>query len=488
MSVPSIKKSARRRLAGISPAALDDAEISGLQDQSPSELDTTDDKPKRKPRTCAICGSNTCKGRMIRALCTEWCGKRMAALRMVKKGKTCDVCGSGTCKGRVKRTLCEELQDGKLTVPATRRVKKKGAGEGVGEVETSPSPIRKSPRRRSEGIPSATVTAEGRGEAKAVAEVETSPSKNKKSLRRQSDAISSAKSDAEKKGGPGLVVEIPATPKRRLMRDGKVGRASNGSVDVQPHRRAPRHPTTPTPTNLPCRATPRSSTASPSPRRSSTGNCITFTPTSSDFTTHLQTIATTVWSSRNLLIGIGAGVSTAAGISDFRSSEGYYHTATGKEVKKGLDANGFFDHPEEAARAIYKVGGMHAKAVGGEKSTTAFHEMVRYLEGEGHLLRLYSQNIDNLDQLLGLGDRLVKMHGDLYHLRCPKCSLETPLPCAYEKFWAQDFDKGPLPFCTSCAKFEEARTEAGKRSCGRVPVLLPAIVRYGEEHWNGMFR
>ncbi|KND01637.1 uncharacterized protein SPPG_09117 [Spizellomyces punctatus DAOM BR117] len=188
-----------------------------------------------------------------------------------------------------------------------------------------------------------------------------------------------------------------------------------------------------------------------------------------------------------MLVGIGAGVSTSAGISDYRSSNGLFAGVTGRAVKQGFDAHSFRDSPEQNARAFYQIAHHHARAcLAPSCRPTPFHQVLGKWCHAGHIRRVYSQNIDVLDEAVeGINKKLVKMHGDLHRLRCPLCETQYALPTPFDEFWSQDFDFDALPTCPKCGQCEKNRKKAGKRTSGRVPAVLPAVVRYGEAVWNG---
>jgi NAD-dependent histone deacetylase SIR2 len=141
-----------------------------------------------------------------------------------------------------------------------------------------------------------------------------------------------------------------------------------------------------------------------------------------------------------------------------------------------------------------------------EKSTSAFHDMVRNLATatksasptpfhhllatlakEGRLMRLYTQNVDGIDTSLpplatevplgrkGPWPKTVQLHGCLEKMVCTKCHELSDLDPAL-------FD-GPLPPpCRNCVETDGVRTQhAGKRSHG-VGRLRPRMVLYSEHN------
>jgi NAD-dependent SIR2 family protein deacetylase len=159
---------------------------------------------------------------------------------------------------------------------------------------------------------------------------------------------------------------------------------------------------------------------------------------------------------------------------------------------------------------------------------TPFHNMLRTLDNRGKLLRVYSQNIDALEQKAGLtfgvpepdvkrskprstkgspdtpvevpialdpsvsadaGGRLptppaetprcIPLHGTLQSMHCQICLHSFPL-----EQYLDHLNEGVLPICPECSQIEETRQAVGKRSRG-VGKLRPSVVLYNELHKDG---
>ena len=146
-------------------------------------------------------------------------------------------------------------------------------------------------------------------------------------------------------------------------------------------------------------------------------------------------------------------------------------------------------------------------------STTATHEFIRVLRDGGRLVRNYTQNIDCLEERLGLctelsrgpgnrsrfhtkhqretrpsyvdersphhrGVEVVLLHGSLTDLRCNICGKLSS--------WKEDDREeatlaGQAPDCPSCTEYNAKRTGRGRRGLA-IGRLRPDIVLYGEEH------
>ena len=171
---------------------------------------------------------------------------------------------------------------------------------------------------------------------------------------------------------------------------------------------------------------------------------------------------------------------------------------------------------EATATLFYKMIAGLSQAVQDAKPTP-FHELLNTLDRRGQLIRCYTQNIDSLEEKVGLSygvppptqrkspkkrtppvgsqspsgspaapapsvdttPRCIPLHGTLKNLHCRACSATFPLADSLHLFV-----DGTIPPCPQCSEFETTRQIVGKRSRG-VGILRPSIVLYGEEHREG---
>ncbi|KAI9358634.1 NAD-dependent deacetylase sirtuin-2 [Zopfochytrium polystomum] len=126
----------------------------------------------------------------------------------------------------------------------------------------------------------------------------------------------------------------------------------------------------------------------------------------------------------SIVVMTGAGISTAAGIPDFRSpGTGLYDNLQrfGLPYPEAVfDIDYFRRKPQpfyELAKELYPGG----------FSPTYCHHFIKVLADEGLLLRCYTQNIDTLERVAGLTDEhLIEAHGSFHSAT------------------------GALPLCASC--------------------------------------
>nr|CAD7265704.1 unnamed protein product [Timema shepardi] len=122
---------------------------------------------------------------------------------------------------------------------------------------------------------------------------------------------------------------------------------------------------------------------------------------------------------KNIVTMAGAGISTSAGIPDFRSpGSGLYHNLEKYKLPdpQAIFEIGFFKvNPQPfftLAKELYP----------GTFKPTVCHYFVRLLYEKGLLLRHYTQNIDTLERVAGIpGEKLVEAHGTFHTSHCLKC-------------------------------------------------------------------
>ncbi|CEP61441.1 NAD-dependent histone deacetylase HST4 LALA0_S03e02938g [Lachancea lanzarotensis] len=199
--------------------------------------------------------------------------------------------------------------------------------------------------------------------------------------------------------------------------------------------------------------------------------------------------------SKRTVVIAGAGVSTDAGIPDFRSSEGLFSTLKGPGVSSGkdlFDYNVVYSNAEMGLRFNRLIAGLHEKCL--QVSPTRFHNFLNSMAQEGRLRRLYTQNIDALeDQTTHLHSKIplekpfpatIQLHGSIKHMSCNKCSKIYGLDPSLFKLHEHHVDREVVPLCPQCSEFEAVRVVAGLRSQG-VGKLRPRVVLYNETHPEG---
>ncbi|XP_023200205.1 NAD-dependent protein deacetylase sirtuin-3-like isoform X1 [Xiphophorus maculatus] len=147
---------------------------------------------------------------------------------------------------------------------------------------------------------------------------------------------------------------------------------------------------------------------------------------------------------KNILVVVGAGISTPSGIPDFRTpGTGLYanlekYNLPYPEAIFNIDY--FSNDPQpffSLAKALYP--GCHRP--------NYIHYFIRMLHHKGLLLRLYTQNIDGLENVCGIPeDKLVEAHGSFATASCHLCY--TPYPAEEAKVAIMTDN---IPTCSFCA-------------------------------------
>lgn len=140
---------------------------------------------------------------------------------------------------------------------------------------------------------------------------------------------------------------------------------------------------------------------------------------------------------------MGAGISTSAGIPDFRSPDtGLYANLAFLDLDEPEDVFdiGFFrQNPKPfyaLARELYP----------GRYRPTVAHSFIRLLHDKGMLLKHFTQNIDCLERQAGLpGDMIVEAHGSFATQRCIDCRAPYPDDQMHKKV-----EEGEVPRCGDC--------------------------------------
>ena len=148
----------------------------------------------------------------------------------------------------------------------------------------------------------------------------------------------------------------------------------------------------------------------------------------------------------------GAGISTAAGIPDYRGPNGIWKTRPEVTVQE------FFDDP--AKREAYWTQKAEDWQMWKDVEPTPVHRAIRKLEDLGKLHAVITQNIDGLHRKAGTSEeKLIELHGRADQVMCVQCGFKAPSDPWYEG-WRTE---GTIPFCPECEEF-----------------LKPGVVQFGE--------
>ena len=107
---------------------------------------------------------------------------------------------------------------------------------------------------------------------------------------------------------------------------------------------------------------------------------------------------------------------------------------------------------------------------------SATHKLLAFLHASGRIQGWFTQNIDGLEDRLGLdpGD-VVKLHGSLRECKCSLFNHVVP----WEEQHTDLFKEGFFPDCQLCIDTVRSRP---MRSCIKSGQLLPNVLLYGDNH------
>ena len=124
--------------------------------------------------------------------------------------------------------------------------------------------------------------------------------------------------------------------------------------------------------------------------------------------------------SRRVVFFGGAGVSTASGIPDFRSSAGLYsQQIDGLSPEMILSKSFFYLHPE-IFFDFWRKYMLHPEA-----EPNAAHRYLYELEKQDRLRGIVTQNIDGLHKKAG-NIRVYELHGHVHENHCIECNASYP--------------------------------------------------------------
>ncbi|KAE8346659.1 hypothetical protein BDV24DRAFT_66651 [Aspergillus arachidicola] len=202
----------------------------------------------------------------------------------------------------------------------------------------------------------------------------------------------------------------------------------------------------------------------------------------------IDLLTKTIRRHRKIVVIAGAGISTSAGIPDFRSTDGLFKSL---QKKHNLKASGklLFDaavYQDETLTASFQDMVRSLSEEAAKTSPTAFHHMLARISQENRLTRLYTQNIDGIETSMpplatqiplnvkAPWPRTIQLHGSLEKMVCQKCRH-------LGDFDGDMFDRPDAPECPECARNNQFRIETGQRSHG-IGKMRPRIVLYNEHN------
>ncbi|MCT2538147.1 NAD-dependent protein deacylase [Aquibacillus koreensis] len=164
----------------------------------------------------------------------------------------------------------------------------------------------------------------------------------------------------------------------------------------------------------------------------------------------MKELANKIESAYSIVVLTGAGVSTASGIPDFRSSQGVWTYDRSREYY--MSSEYFYKDPVDFWAKYKDI--FRLKLLKNYEPNSV-HTFLRNLELSGKQVSIITQNVDGLHATAGNED-IIEYHGNLNTATCPHCQ---------SKYALEYVMKHETPYCD-------------KTGCG--DVLKPDIVLFGD--------
>jgi len=165
----------------------------------------------------------------------------------------------------------------------------------------------------------------------------------------------------------------------------------------------------------------------------------------------VEKIAAMIQRSKNTVVVTGAGISTEAGIPDFRGENGIYRKLGENRVMNIINID-FFRKSPETFYSFYREHFMFPPV-----EPSHAHFVLADMEKKGLIKAIVTQNIDNLHQKAG-SRRVVAIHGNADRFLCTASNCQA----VYDGPYVTDCPQA-VPICAKCGT-----------------MLKPDVVLFGE--------
>lgn len=150
---------------------------------------------------------------------------------------------------------------------------------------------------------------------------------------------------------------------------------------------------------------------------------------------------------RRVVVFTGAGISTESGVPDFRSPGGVW------SQMKPIYFDDFVSREDARCEAWSRTFSGVMGLLGAKPN--AGHMAVARLVGQGKVIAVITQNIDNLHQESGIPeDRIIELHGNASYAKCLTCDLRHELEVLKQSF----LGRGEIPRCRDCGGLVKTAT------------------------------
>lgn len=141
-----------------------------------------------------------------------------------------------------------------------------------------------------------------------------------------------------------------------------------------------------------------------------------------DMRTVVARVQDLVAESDRIVVLTGAGISTDAGIPDFRGPNGLWTKNPKAEKMSNIE---YYLNDPEVREVAWQT---RLQSVAWEARPTLGHTAIVALRERGQLHAVITQNVDGLHQMAGLDDTdVIEVHGTMHYSRCWHCQDRLPM-------------------------------------------------------------
>ena len=174
----------------------------------------------------------------------------------------------------------------------------------------------------------------------------------------------------------------------------------------------------------------------------------------------IKNVAHLLHKRKKIIVLCGAGISVSCGIPDFRSKGGIYDMIDTNDLGLSTPEEIFhFEVFQDDPRPFYKFAGKMLYPNRPHEPSPS-HKFLALLEEKKMLLRVYTQNIDGLEEKAGISPKkIVYAHGSLHVSTCLKCGTKVDTEELRDEVL-----KGNVPYCKKVVGKRRRRGEKTKRT------------------------
>ncbi len=167
-----------------------------------------------------------------------------------------------------------------------------------------------------------------------------------------------------------------------------------------------------------------------------------------------------VAAAQRIVFVTGAGISTAAGIPDFRGPNGLWTKNPKAEKLAHID---YYVNDPEVRELAWQA---RLSSAAWEARPTVAHRAITAVHERGQMFALVTQNVDGLHQAAGTpDDRVIEVHGTMHWSICWTCNHRLPMSETLQRVVVGETD----PDCLIC------------REAGRSGILKSDTISFGQQ-------